>query len=185
MRSPRTIEEFQLADHEGETWTLRGQLARGPVGLLTFRGTWCPFSVRTWRCLGAVADDIAATGIPLLGISADEPWTLAGFRMRLDLPWRLLSDPQLVTSRRLGVPRGQRHPRARTYPAGAFLQPGFVIVAPGGTVLHEWLPTARERDSLGGGDRPVPAEIVAALRRATPQTTPAAPARRARAAAGR
>lgn len=165
MRTARIIEEFQLADHEGEPWSLRAQLALGPVGLLAFRGTWCPFSVRTWRCLGAIADEIDATGVPLLGISADEPWTLAGFRMRLDLRWRLLSDPQLVSSRRLGISRGQRHPRARTYPAGAFLQPGFVVLGADGTVLHEWLSPARDRDSLGGGDRPAPAEILAALRR--------------------
>ena len=175
MRAVRPIDDFVLTDHDGEAWSLRRQLAAGRAALLTFRGTWCPFSLRTWRGLSSLTEEVAATGVPLLGISADDPWTLAGFRIRLDLPYRLLSDPQLVAARRLGVACGRRHPRARTYPAGAFLQSGFFVLDSDGTVLHAWVPDSREVDSLAGGDRPGPREIVAALRlHAVPGGAPAA-----------
>jgi hypothetical protein len=32
--------DFELPDHEGNTWTLAGHLARGPVLLVFYRGDW-------------------------------------------------------------------------------------------------------------------------------------------------
>jgi len=31
---------FELLDHDGNTWRLADHLARGPVGLVFYRGDW-------------------------------------------------------------------------------------------------------------------------------------------------
>ena len=168
MRESRVIEEFTLNDHEGEPWSLGQQVASGrPVALFTFRGAWCPFDVRNWHGLAALVPFLTPLDVPLLGISADDAATLAGFRMRLALPFRMLSDPRLVAARRLGVSVGRRHPKARTYPAGGFLQPGFVVIGPRRRLLYEWQPESRAPDGLEAAPRPMPTEMVEAIRLVT------------------
>jgi len=63
------------------------------------------------------------------------------------------------------VRTSSRHPMARGYPAGAFLQPGFFIWDRSGRCLHEWRSAAGLRSLYGAAGRPTPAAMLQTIRR--------------------
>ena len=65
--------EFQLPNAKGELVSLDALLAKGPVVLTFYRGSWCPYCSLQLRALQAQLSDIHALGATLVAISPQVP----------------------------------------------------------------------------------------------------------------
>jgi hypothetical protein len=101
-------------------------------------------------------------------VAADTPDTLRAFRSEYELPYTLLSDPQLVSAEALDTPVSTAkgyygalalHPSIRHYPRKAFLQPALLIWK-GSDLRYEWRQTEKLRNLFGATGRPSGADVV-------------------------
>jgi peroxiredoxin Q/BCP len=84
--------EFTLTDADGNQVSLSG--LRGQRAIVYFYpAAMTPGCTRQAGDFRDSADDLTAAGITVLGISPDDPATLAEFRKRENLAFTLLSDP--------------------------------------------------------------------------------------------
>ena len=101
-------------------------------------------------------------------MSADTPDTLRAFRIEHELPFTMLSDPQLVSAAALDVPISSGkgyygalalHPSIRHYPRKAFLQPALLIWRRT-DLCYEWRQTEKLRNLFGATGRPSGADVL-------------------------
>ena len=85
--------DFSLPDDHGETVTLRGLLAKGPVLLYFYPADFTPVCTREACAFGALEPELAKAGVSLIGISPQDEESHARFRDRYSLPFPLLADP--------------------------------------------------------------------------------------------
>lgn len=84
--------DFRLPDQDGQQITLSALYKSGPVLLVFYRGSWCPFCVSELRGLSGIYDDIRKAGVRVLTISVDAPRHSQLAVERLGLKFPLLSD---------------------------------------------------------------------------------------------
>lgn len=94
---------FTLADQTGESITLDTYRGGGPILLVFYRGSWCPFCSSELRGLGAAYDDFRKAGIRILAISTDASGKSAQATERLGLKFPLLSDVDAKVIRDYGL----------------------------------------------------------------------------------
>lgn len=85
--------DFSLPDDHGQTVTLRGLLAKGPVLLYFYPADFTPVCTREACAFGALEPELAKAGVSLIGISPQDEESHARFRDRYSLPFPLLADP--------------------------------------------------------------------------------------------
>ena len=85
--------DFSLPDDHGQTVTLRGLLAKGPVLLYFYPADFTPVCTREACSFGALEPELAKAGVSLIGISPQDEESHARFRERYSLPFPLLADP--------------------------------------------------------------------------------------------
>jgi peroxiredoxin len=120
--------------------------------------------VSSWKELGELAGGFEETGTRLLGVSADSPEELAQMREKHGIPFTFLSDPQLTCHEQLDVPVSRRHPKARSYPRKAFLQPALFVWRQDGTVAYEWRQTPRITNLFGASSRLPASQVLSIVR---------------------
>lgn len=112
-------------------------------------------------------------GAVLYGIAADAPAELKKLVVENALPFKMLSDPQLVSSTRLKIPTATPktyysarawHPEIRRYPRSSFLQPALLVWR-GTDLAYEWRQTETLMNLLGARGRPSGDEVLAIFRR--------------------
>ncbi|MGW3123983.1 peroxiredoxin-like family protein [Streptomyces sp. NPDC001107] len=94
---------FSLGSATGETLTLDGLLADGPVVLTFYRGAWCPYCNLALRALQQHHEAITARGARLVAVSPqipDESLTLAE---KHDLAFDVLSDIGSAIAKQYGL----------------------------------------------------------------------------------
>lgn len=69
----QTAPGFELPDAAGESISLDDLLAKGPVVLTFYRGSWCPYCNLQLRALQARLEDIYTLGATLVAISPQVP----------------------------------------------------------------------------------------------------------------
>jgi peroxiredoxin len=89
--------QFALPDQLGRVIGLEGQLARGPVVLVFYRGDWCPYCNLTLRHLQAELAAIRATGAELVAISPQAPDRALTVAEKHELEFPVLSDVEQAT----------------------------------------------------------------------------------------
>lgn len=94
-------------------------------------------------------------------MAADTVEQNAAFKEKLQLPFPMLSDPQLQTADELGACISSYHPMALSYPKKGFLQPSVFFFDEQGEVLFQWIQTPKLTNFYGAKDRMEPADIVA------------------------
>jgi peroxiredoxin Q/BCP len=97
--------DFTLPDQDGETRTLAGFLAAGPVVLFFYPAALspgCTVECRHFRDLGS---EFAALGAQRVGVSHDDPATQRRFSDRHGFEYPLLSDVDGEVARQYGVHR--------------------------------------------------------------------------------
>lgn len=85
--------DFTLSNPLGDTVTLREELARGPVVLIFYRGSWCPYCNIQLRAFEQRLSDIRNLGAQLIAISPQSPDHTLTQREKEHLSFHVLSDP--------------------------------------------------------------------------------------------
>jgi peroxiredoxin len=107
---------------------------------------------------------LSSADIRLLGVAADSVKQLQVFSKLHEIPYTLLSDPQLTMAETLEVPTFNKHPMSPTYPKGAFLQPAFFVWSQDGKLVYQWRQTAKLKNLFGASGRPSPEQIISIAR---------------------
>jgi peroxiredoxin len=95
--------EAKLANGDVEAFSLDDALDEGPVVLAFFPGAFTPPCSNEMVALQQRADEFAAAGVRLLGVSADSPFSQNAFRDEHDLSFDLVSDMSRGVIRQYGL----------------------------------------------------------------------------------
>jgi peroxiredoxin len=160
---------FALPDAMGRETRLSDLLARGPVVLTFYRGSWCPYCNTQLRDYQLALPDIEAAGASLVAVSPQTPDSTMTIVERQSLAFPVLSDVGNAVSRAYGlvfaVDAGTREQyRAVGIDLAAsngtdtweLPVPATYVVAPDGTVRFAFVEADYTR-------RATPAQIVEAL----------------------
>jgi peroxiredoxin len=94
---------FSLTDARGETVTLEGLLAGGPVVLTFYRGTWCPYCNLQLRGLSQSLPAIEAAGGQLVAVTPQTPDKSLKQVRKDGFPFPILSDLDSSVMRAYGL----------------------------------------------------------------------------------
>ncbi|MBG0857814.1 AhpC/TSA family protein [Streptomyces spinoverrucosus] len=98
-RAPR----FSLPSATGETVSLDGLLADGPVVLTFYRGAWCPYCNLALRSLQQHHDAITTRGARLVAVSPQIPDESLSLAEKHQLAFDVLSDIGSDTAKQYGL----------------------------------------------------------------------------------
>lgn len=127
----------------------------------------------SWTGLRDNLDAFERLGAVIYGVAADSPEELRRLRDEHDLPFTLLSDPELMTVDALKVPVSSAtsfytalpiHPELRAYPRKAFLQPAL-FVWKGEDLVYEWRQSEKITNMFGALRRPTTSDVLDIARR--------------------
>ncbi len=102
-RSARGRPDFSLPEARGATIELATLLARGPVVVTFYRGSWCPFCDLQLRAYQTVLPEIHRLGGELVAISPQTPDYALTDVERKELAFPVLSDAGNQVARRYGL----------------------------------------------------------------------------------
>ncbi len=94
-RAPKVGEkapDFTLTDQLGRQVSLAGELQQGPVGLLFYRGEWCPYCNAWLRTFGMRAAEFSQRGAKLVAVSPQTPDNSLTMAEKHGLQFPVLSD---------------------------------------------------------------------------------------------
>src|SRR5688572_13179421 len=103
LRNKEPAPDFFLRNEKSEEYSLTDLRTDKPLVIFFFRGAFCPTSARDLLSYSNAYNSMCAVGANLVAISVDEPDELHRLKVRLRLPFLLLSDPGFVVSHRYGV----------------------------------------------------------------------------------
>lgn len=109
-QAPQVVLPYATKDGPGpadQPFDLRKELGRVVV-LAFYPGDFTPGCTAEWRAFRDRAGTIFGPGVVVAGISADSLDSHVRFAQELELPFKLLSDPRLVTARQYGATDGNR-----------------------------------------------------------------------------
>lgn len=88
------VPAFAVTGPDGQAHDLKSLSGKSGVTLVFYRSAdWCPFCKLQLQNLNGVADELAAAGWPLVGISYDPAATLTAFSEANGLKYPLMTDP--------------------------------------------------------------------------------------------
>jgi len=120
LRAGDRAPDFELSDQHGNTVTLAGLLANGPVVLFFYPQAMTTGCTREACHFRDIAAEFEAVGAQRIGISADAVDKQAAFDDKHGLGYPLLSDPDRVVAGAFGVSRRGPLPTKRaTFVIGA------------------------------------------------------------------
>ncbi|MEL7310699.1 MAG: peroxiredoxin [Pseudomonadota bacterium] len=95
MLTPGTpAPDFKLPGPESQTFSLSELIQEGPVILYFYPADFTPGCTKEACAIRDIHDDIQATGLRVVGISAQDEASHKRFAERYELPFLLLSDPE-------------------------------------------------------------------------------------------
>jgi thioredoxin-dependent peroxiredoxin len=95
--------DFTLPDQDGRLVTLSEACAEGPVLVYFYPADFTPGCTKEACAIRDMHDDIASSGVRVLGISPQDSASHTRFRARYALPFALLADPTKTAVRAYGV----------------------------------------------------------------------------------
>lgn len=84
--------DFTLRDSEGKFHSLASYIAQGPVFVLFFKGSWCPYSSLTLRAWEDIAAEVRRAGGRILALSPQKPQRIGLARDSNGVSFPLLAD---------------------------------------------------------------------------------------------
>ncbi|RJE70959.1 peroxiredoxin-like family protein [Reichenbachiella sp. MSK19-1] len=94
---------FELPNAEGKLESLESLLAKGPLVLTFYRGSWCPYCNLQLRALQARLDEIHALGATLVAISPQVPDGSMSKNEITEMDFTVLSDQDAKTASQYGI----------------------------------------------------------------------------------
>ena len=147
--------DFQLRNQEGRHVRLRTLTRQGPVLVVFYRGSWCPFCVSELRGLQGIEEKLRQNGVRIAAISVDTPAAVRSMALRMEIGFDVLSDDDGKTVQEYGV----LHPGGGPRDSDTAI-PSHFLVAPDGTIL--WRRVASRVQ-----DRASPDDVLQAVREVT------------------
>ena len=95
LRPGSKIPEFTINSITGDAVTLSDLLKNAPVLVVFYRGGWCPYCNFQVRELAQHYPEFETRGVTPVLISADKPEASAMVKSGYDIPFPVLSDPDL------------------------------------------------------------------------------------------
>ncbi|NVJ08307.1 AhpC/TSA family protein [Myxococcus sp. AM001] len=99
------LPDVSLSDAEGRQVSLRELGSRGPLLVIFYRGGWCPFCNFQIRELTTAFPEFRRRGVTPVALSVDRIEEAAKTRATYEIPFPVLSDPDLVAHRAFRVVR--------------------------------------------------------------------------------
>lgn len=90
------VSEFEVKDHTGKPTSFEALQKNGPLLVIFYRGGWCPYCNRQIYQLTQAWPDFKKRGITPVLISADKPDAAALAMRTYEIPFPVLSDPDLI-----------------------------------------------------------------------------------------
>jgi len=104
LQAGERLPDVSVQDASGAPVALQDLLAAdGPLVIVFYRGSWCPLCTRHFQQLLKIQPELAQRNAKLVAISPDTPENSAANQKRLELPFPLLSDPDLKATRAFGL----------------------------------------------------------------------------------
>lgn len=103
LRPGHQAPDLMLPNHLGRTVSLYETLERGPVLLLFYRGSWCPYCCAQLRAMQLALPQIRAAGAHLIAVSPELPDHSLTLAERNALDFDILSDPGGAAARAYGL----------------------------------------------------------------------------------
>jgi peroxiredoxin len=103
LRNRDKAPEFALVDESGVSRSLGEIRGEGALALVFVRFAGCPTTRRDLMAYADAAGRVRSLGAEIATVTADTPGEHRMLVDRLDLPFRVLSDPGLTVSRQYGV----------------------------------------------------------------------------------
>lgn len=97
------IPAFTLSDSFGKPVSSKDLLKQGNLVVVFYRGAWCPFCNKYLHALQQNLPQIKANGGNLVAISVENPDRSMAIAKKQELQFTVLSDPNLMVSRKFGI----------------------------------------------------------------------------------
>ncbi|HTV75343.1 MAG TPA: peroxiredoxin-like family protein [Candidatus Acidoferrales bacterium] len=94
---------FHLKDQLGNQVSSSALLAKGPLIISFFRGTWCPYCDAEMEALKEVYADIRKAGAELVAITPQSAQNAQSYRSEHPVPFHVLVDEDMAVSHAFGV----------------------------------------------------------------------------------
>jgi peroxiredoxin len=94
---------FSLKDSTGTVVAIGELLKKGPLVLVFYRGSWCPFCNTYLHKLQTRLSDINSAGGKLVAVSVENPDASAAVAKKNSVEFTVLSDPNLDVARKFGI----------------------------------------------------------------------------------
>lgn len=98
-----SVPEVAVTDLEGEEVALPDLVRRGPTLIVFYRGGWCPYCNAQVRRMTEAYPELEKRGVTPALISVDRPEAAAQTRASYEIPFPVLSDPDLEAHRAFRV----------------------------------------------------------------------------------
>lgn len=103
MQPGNRAPDFTLPDQDSRPVTLSDACAEGFVVVYFYPADFTPGCTKEACAIRDMYDDVASSGVRVLGISPQDSVSHARFRKRYGLPFTLLADPKKTAVRAYGV----------------------------------------------------------------------------------
>lgn len=94
---------FELYDSTGSRVLSKDLLAKGPLVLSFYRGTWCPYCNQELLALNEIDVDIRKAGATLLSLSPERSESVEAMRREHGITYRILRDANSVVATQFGL----------------------------------------------------------------------------------
>ena len=103
MKTGDKAPDFTLSNAVGKRVSLSALLAKGPVVLTWYRGSWCPYCNMQLRDYQKHLPELEKFNARLVGVSPERPDNTLDWQEKNGLQFDILSDPGNEVARRYGV----------------------------------------------------------------------------------
>jgi peroxiredoxin len=97
------VKTFEINDHSGKPASFDMLKSRAPLLVIFYRGGWCPYCNVQIRQLAKAWPEFQKRGVTPVLISVDKPDAAALAQRQYEIPFPVLSDPELKAHERFGV----------------------------------------------------------------------------------
>jgi peroxiredoxin len=103
LKAGNVMPTFTLQDLDGNRVSSADLIARGPLVVSFYRGTWCPFCDEELKALNDSYESFRRLGASLVAITPQSAGSAAAFRTEHEIAFPLLVDPNADVAERFGL----------------------------------------------------------------------------------
>lgn len=164
MKTGDAAPAFELADSSGTMRSLESMRAQGPVVVMFFRGSWCPFCNAQMQAYQQMLPELKSLGASIVAITPQMPERSAEMVSKGGIEFPVLFDQGNEVAKRYGVsftnPGGMDLSKVNGDSSGALPVPATYVIGQDGVIDYSYVNADYRM-------RAEPADILAAVRAAS------------------